>query len=258
VGGEATRYKFPDIRPFVSFEMGQFSRDLMVIAFLGGHIAFHPVQCVRPIYQGASLSSALLGSPRRGPLPDKGGCGCRGGVGGKGEGEEEEEERRQEGQTGGPAEMERKKKPGQGKGKEKNARVSLCACARARVSPSARAERDRERGMLRETEREREREREQWEKRRRGGEEEEEEERCRPRSYRKSLRSGAQQSARWSCPARLQTGSGRGVAAELNYYKLPRHSYRMHAPAGARKSSTLRQPSTSRAARWRLMLLSLA
>lgn len=78
--------------------------------------------------------------------------------------------------------------------------------------------------------------------------EEEEEERCRPRSYRKSLRSGAQQSARWSCPARLQTGSGRGVAAELNYYKLPRHSYRMHAPAGARKSSTLRQPSTSRAA----------
>lgn len=75
-----------------------------------------------------------------------------------------------------------------------------------------------------------------------------EEERCRPRSYRKSLRSGAQQSARWSCPARLQTGSGRGVAAELNYYKLPRHSYRMHAPAGARKSSTLRQPSTSRAA----------
>lgn len=79
-------------------------------------------------------------------------------------------------------------------------------------------------------------------------EEEEEEERCRPRSYRKSLRSGAQQSARWSCPARLQTGSGRGVAAELNYYKLPRHSYRMHAPAGARKSSTLCQPSTSRAA----------
>lgn len=38
------------------------------------------------------------------------------------------------------------------------------------------------------------------------------------------------QSARWSCPARLQTGSGRGVAAELNYYKLPRHSYRMYAP----------------------------
>lgn len=54
--GEATRYKFPDIRPFVSFEMGQFSRDLMVIAFLGGHIAFHPVQCVRPIYQSSSLS----------------------------------------------------------------------------------------------------------------------------------------------------------------------------------------------------------
>lgn len=81
-----------------------------------------------------------------------------------------------------------------------------------------------------------------------GGREEDEEERCRPRSYRKSLRSGAQQSARWSCPARLQTGSGRGVAAELNYYKLPRHSYRMHAPAGARKSSTLCQPSTSRAA----------
>lgn len=53
---EATRYKFPDIRPFVSFEMGQFSRDLMVIAFLGGHIAFHPVQCVRPIYQSSSLS----------------------------------------------------------------------------------------------------------------------------------------------------------------------------------------------------------
>lgn len=53
-----------------------------------------------------------------------------------------------------------------------------------------------------------------------------------------------QQSARWSCPARLQTGSGRGVAAELNYYKLPRHSYRMHAPARARKSSPLRQPLT--------------
>ena len=53
---KATRYKFPDIRPFVSFEMGQFSRDLMVIAFLGGHIAFHPVQCVRPIYQSSSLS----------------------------------------------------------------------------------------------------------------------------------------------------------------------------------------------------------
>ena len=49
----ATRYKFSDIRPFVSFEMGQFSRDLMVIAFLGGHIAFHPVQCVRPIYQSS-------------------------------------------------------------------------------------------------------------------------------------------------------------------------------------------------------------
>lgn len=45
------RYKFSDIRPFVSFEMGQFSRDLMVIAFLGRHIAFHSVQCVRPIYQ---------------------------------------------------------------------------------------------------------------------------------------------------------------------------------------------------------------
>lgn len=66
---EATRYKFPDIRPFVSFEMGQFSRDLMVIAFLGGHIAFHPVQCVRPIYQSSSLSRALS---------DKG--GCQGGV----------------------------------------------------------------------------------------------------------------------------------------------------------------------------------
>lgn len=45
------RYKFSDIRPFVSFEMGQFSRYLMVIAFLGRHIAFHSVQCVRPIYQ---------------------------------------------------------------------------------------------------------------------------------------------------------------------------------------------------------------
>lgn len=56
---KATRYKFPDIRPFVSFEMGQFSRDLMVIAFLGGHIAFHPVQCVRPIYQSSSLSPGL-------------------------------------------------------------------------------------------------------------------------------------------------------------------------------------------------------
>lgn len=42
--------------------MGQFSRDLMVIAFLGGHIAFHPVQCVRPIYQSSSLS--LLGLSR--------------------------------------------------------------------------------------------------------------------------------------------------------------------------------------------------
>lgn len=64
VGGrkraKATRYKFPDIRPFVSFEMGQFSRDLMVIAFLGGHIAFHPVQCVRPIYQSSSLSRVGL------------------------------------------------------------------------------------------------------------------------------------------------------------------------------------------------------
>lgn len=50
------RYKFSDIRPFVSFEMGQFSRDLMVIAFLGGHIAFHTVQCVRPIYQSSSLA----------------------------------------------------------------------------------------------------------------------------------------------------------------------------------------------------------
>lgn len=49
--------------------MGQFSRDLMVIAFLGGHIAFHPVQCVRPIYQSSSLSRALS---------DKG--GCQGGV----------------------------------------------------------------------------------------------------------------------------------------------------------------------------------
>lgn len=40
--------------------MGQFSRDLMVIAFLGGHIAFHPVQCVRPIYQSSSLSRLEL------------------------------------------------------------------------------------------------------------------------------------------------------------------------------------------------------
>lgn len=47
----SARYKFSDIRPFVSFEMGQFSRYLMVIAFLGRHIAFHSVQCVRPIYQ---------------------------------------------------------------------------------------------------------------------------------------------------------------------------------------------------------------
>lgn len=46
-----TRYKFSDIRPFVSFEMGQFSPYLMVIAFLVRHIAFHSVQCVRPIYQ---------------------------------------------------------------------------------------------------------------------------------------------------------------------------------------------------------------
>lgn len=51
-----SRYKFPDIRPFVSFEMGQFSRDLMVIAFLDGHIAFHTVQCVRPIYHSSSLA----------------------------------------------------------------------------------------------------------------------------------------------------------------------------------------------------------
>ena len=51
-----SRYKFLDIRPFVSFEMGQFSRDLMVIAFIGGHIAFHTVQCVRPIYQSSLLA----------------------------------------------------------------------------------------------------------------------------------------------------------------------------------------------------------
>lgn len=67
-------YKFPDIRPFVSFEMGQFSRDLMVIAFLGGHIAFHPVQCVRPIYQSAPLSPAspLLPPSRSTAGRDKG------------------------------------------------------------------------------------------------------------------------------------------------------------------------------------------
>lgn len=106
-------------------------------------------------------------------------------------------------------------------------RIRGCVCVR--VGRFTARERERERG-------------------RRGKPPRREEERCRPRSYRKSLRSGAQQSARWSCPARLQTGSGRGVAAELNYYKLPRHSYRMHAPAGACKSSTLRQPSTSRAA----------
>jgi len=74
--GEATRYKFPDIRPFVSFEMGQFSRDLMVIAFLGGHIAFHPVQCVRPIYQSASLSSALLAGLSRIRVARCRGRGC--------------------------------------------------------------------------------------------------------------------------------------------------------------------------------------
>ena len=80
---KATRYKFPDIRPFVSFEMGQFSRDLMVIAFLGGHIAFHPVQCVRPIYQSSSLSRARA-------LSDKGGCPGRG-CAGKRESERGEE-----------------------------------------------------------------------------------------------------------------------------------------------------------------------
>lgn len=64
------------------------------------------------------------------------------------------------------------------------------------------------------------------------------------RQQRRRQQQQQQQSARWSCPARLQTGSGRGVAAELNYYKLPRHSYRMHAPARARKSSPLRQPLT--------------
>lgn len=169
--------------------MGQFSRDLMVIAFLGGHIAFHPVQCVRPIYQSSSLSRALS---------DKG--GCQGGV--------DVATRRREGE-----------------------RIRVCV----------RVGRFTARGREREGDDSARRER-------RGKPPRREEERCRPRSYRKSLRSGAQQSARWSCPARLQTGSGRGVAAELNYYKLPRHSYRMHAPAGARKSSTLRQPSTSRAA----------
>lgn len=177
--------------------MGQFSRDLMVIAFLGGHIAFHPVQCVRPIYQSSSLSRALS---------DKGGCQGRGG------------------RRGCSDEKER-------------ARENIREC----VGHFTARERERETIQRREE---------------RGKPPRREEERCRPRSYRKSLRSRAQQSARWSCPARLQTGSGRGVAAELNYYKLPRHSYRMHAPAGARKSSTLRQPSTSRAACERLMLLS--
>jgi len=74
--GEATRYKFPDIRPFVSFEMGQFSRDLMVIAFLGGHIAFHPVQCVRPIYQSSSLSRLGALSRLRVAVRGGGGRGC--------------------------------------------------------------------------------------------------------------------------------------------------------------------------------------
>lgn len=84
-GREATRYKFPDIRPFVSFEMGQFSRDLMVIAFLGGHIAFHPVQCVRPIYQSSSLSRLRV---------------AVGGGGGRGCSEEKERAKGKEIETG--------------------------------------------------------------------------------------------------------------------------------------------------------------
>jgi len=170
VGGEATRYKFPDIRPFVSFEMGQFSRDLMVIAFLGGHIAFHPVQCVRPIYQGASLSSALLGSPRRGPLPDKGGCGCRGGVGGRGEGGGGggEETRGTDRRTGGDGEKEEAR--AREREREERTCVSVCVCTCARVALRARGTRSRTGDAARDRERERERERES--SGRRGGEEE--------------------------------------------------------------------------------------
>lgn len=166
-------------------------------------------------------------------LSDKGGCRGRGCSD-----ERERDENRTETEDEG---RQREKKVDRERGKEKNVRVCMCTCRFARRA------RETIQGEARDEEKD-------WT----GEAVREEEERCRPRSYRKSLRSGVQQSARWSCPARLQTGSGRGVAAELNYYKLPRHSYRMHAPAGARKSSTLRQPSTSRTARCRLMLLSLA
>lgn len=60
--------------------MGQFSRDLMVIAFLGGHIAFHPAQCVRPIYQNSSLSRLGLSRIR---VAVRGGEGERGDEGGR-------------------------------------------------------------------------------------------------------------------------------------------------------------------------------
>lgn len=106
--GEATRYKFPDIRPFVSFEMGQFSRDLMVIAFLGGHIAFHPVQCVRPIYQSSSLSRLGLSLDQ-------------GWLSGEGEGVDVAKRRRgeREGSRNGVRERER--------GRERGC-VYVCAC----------------------------------------------------------------------------------------------------------------------------------
>lgn len=197
--GKATRYKFPDIRPFVSFEMGQFSRDLMVIAFLGGHIAFHPVQCVRPIYQSSSLSWVELSRIR---------VAVRGG------------------RVRAPC-------------------TYVCACVRGTGRGKGRAWRRGEEGRNRWTERSR--------SRRYGGteraasvgtagtEEREGEERDVDRAVTGNPSATEQQSAWWSCPARLQTGSGRGVAAELNYYKLPRHSYRMHAPARDRKSSPLRQ-----------------
>lgn len=87
--------------------MGQFSRDLMVIAFLGGHIAFHPMQCVRPIYQSASLSRLELSRIR----VAVGGVDVARG----------KEEKGEDGERGRQRE---KGRPGKGK------RTYVCACAR--------------------------------------------------------------------------------------------------------------------------------